>query len=215
MQDDGTIEPRSPGDRLLGRLRFDAGSLSLNLVATVGRRLGRPVERLSDVARLEAWLLAVGLRTERPPSAAQLERVQALREQLDALFRRVLEGKTPSAAIIEAINDAAGRAPAPRLRGTRTGVALERPGFEAALGAIAADAIRILTGEDRSRLQACEAPDCRMLYLAGPRRSRRWCSSEHCGNRARVARHRARADLASVDSRLGSREGLPPRRKAR
>jgi predicted RNA-binding Zn ribbon-like protein len=215
MPDDGTIERRSSGDRLLGRLRFDAGSLSLNLVATVGRRFGRPVERLSDVARLEAWLAGVGLHAERPPNAAQLVRVQALREELDALFRRVLEGKPPSATMIETINDAAGRAPAPRLRGTRTGVTLERPGFDAVLGSIAADAIRILTSEDRSRLRTCEAPDCRMLYLAGPRRSRRWCSSEHCGNRARVARHRARADLASVDSRPGGREGLPPRRKAR
>jgi predicted RNA-binding Zn ribbon-like protein len=191
MPDDGTIVPRGSADRLLGRLRFDAGSLSLNLVATVGRRFGRPVERLSDVARLEAWLAGVGLEVSRPPDAAQLERMQALREELDALFRRVLEGTPPSAAMIERINDAASQAPSPRLRATRSGVALERPTFDAVLGSVAADAIRLLTSDDRSRLRTCEAPDCRMLYLAGPR-SRRWCSSEHCGNRARVARHRAR-----------------------
>jgi predicted RNA-binding Zn ribbon-like protein len=198
MSDDETPVRRSSGDRLVGELRFDAGSLSLNLVATVGRRFGQPVERLSGHERLEAWLAGVGLTAEPPPEATQLARVHALREDLDALFRSVLAGKRPSAALIANLNDAARGAPPPRLRGIEQGVAFEQPGpdatgIDAVLGTIAADAIRVLTTADRARLRTCEASDCRMLYLATPRQARRWCSSEHCGNRARVARHRAKA----------------------
>jgi predicted RNA-binding Zn ribbon-like protein len=58
---------------------------------------------------------------------------------------------------------------------------------------VAADAIRIVTGHERGDLRVCNADDCRMLYLAHGRRARRWCSSERCGNRSRVAAHRARA----------------------
>lgn len=189
----------------LGNLRFDAGSLSLNLVATLGRRFGRPVERLTSLDRLEAWLAGVGLSAGAPFDAAQLKQVQSLREDLDDLFRCHVEGRRPAARLIDRVNRTAGGAPQPRLRATRRGFTLERPGRDATgiddvLGSIAVDAIRILTTADRSRLRTCEAPDCRMLYLTGPR-TRRWCSSEHCGNRARVARHRTRRQTREPSER--------------
>ncbi|MFD7638988.1 CGNR zinc finger domain-containing protein, partial [Streptomyces sp. NPDC059873] len=49
----------------------------------------------------------------------------------------------------------------------------------------------------RARLRECEGDSCRRVYLDTSRgRRRRWCSSEVCGNRERVARHRRRAALA-------------------
>lgn len=45
----------------LRELRFDAGSLSLNLIATVGRRPSMPVERMGDIERLRTWCERVGL----------------------------------------------------------------------------------------------------------------------------------------------------------
>jgi predicted RNA-binding Zn ribbon-like protein len=42
-------------------LRFDAGSLALNLVATLGGRHATPVERLDGPGRLRAWCEGVGL----------------------------------------------------------------------------------------------------------------------------------------------------------
>ncbi|WP_252126560.1 hypothetical protein [Streptomyces sp. MBT84] len=41
-------------------LRFDAGSLSLNLIATVGRRPTTPIERMGDIERLTAWFAGWG-----------------------------------------------------------------------------------------------------------------------------------------------------------
>lgn len=53
--------PRTRVTAQLRALRFDAGTLCLNLVATVGRRPGVPVERMGDAERLEAWCRGVGL----------------------------------------------------------------------------------------------------------------------------------------------------------
>ena len=44
------------------------------------------------------------------------------------------------------------------------------------------------------RLKLCENPECRRAFFDRTRsRTRRWCDSGTCGNRARVRRHRERA----------------------
>ena len=61
----------------------------------------------------------------------------------------------------------------------------------AALRLIARDAIVILGGEERSRVKTCQNPDCRGLYVdASHAGSRRWCSMNTCGNRAKKAKFR-------------------------
>ena len=43
------------------------------------------------------------------------------------------------------------------------------------------------------RLKLCENPECRRAFFDRTRsRTRRWCNSGTCGNRARVRRHRER-----------------------
>lgn len=180
----------------MGELRFDAGSLSLNLVATVGRRFAEPVERLTAVERLRDWLAGVGLAVSAALTDEDVARVQRLREHLDELFRSALTGTRPPAALLAEVNAAVASC-VPRLTASRAGIALARPASAAGaldpiLALIAADAIRIVAAGDRVDLRVCDADDCRMLYLAHGRRARRWCSSERCGNRSRVAAHRAR-----------------------
>ena len=99
----------------MGALRFDAGSLALNLVATVGRRFGEPVERLDSLACLRDWLTGVGLTVSGSLAEEDLARVRSLREHLDELFRIVLAGRRPPAAVLQHINAAAAAA-VPRLR---------------------------------------------------------------------------------------------------
>jgi predicted RNA-binding Zn ribbon-like protein len=196
---DYTITPIvARGDRILqpvGTLRFDAGSLSLNLLATVARRYGEPLERLDSLARLRDWLHGVGLPLSASLSEDDLARLRELREHLNELFRSMLASRRPRRAAVAYVNAVAANA-APELRSTRSGVALalSKSGpLDPILALIASDAIRILAGSDRLDLRVCAADDCRMLYLASGRRARRWCSSERCGNRSRVAAHRARA----------------------
>jgi predicted RNA-binding Zn ribbon-like protein len=186
----------------VGALRFDAGSLSLNLVATVARRFGEPVERLSSIESLLDWLSGVGVKVSPAPTNDDVARIRRLREHLDELFRSTLAGRRPAAAVLEQVNAAVASC-VPRLSTTRAGLALARPASAETLDPVialaAADAIRIVVGSDRLNLRVCEADDCRMLYLSHGRRARRWCSSERCGNRSRVAAHRARA--AGMDRR--------------
>lgn len=184
------------GRRTLDAFRFDAGSLALNLVATVGRRFAEPVERLSSTERLGQWLRGAGLDPSIEPAAEDLARFRRFREDLHTLFRHAVSGSRPPAAALARVNSAAVTYAA-QLRATDAGVELARSSsppraLDAVLGLIAADAVRILAGSDRNALRSCEAEDCGMLYLAHGGRARRWCSSAACGNRSRVAAHRAR-----------------------
>ncbi|MBL0803339.1 CGNR zinc finger domain-containing protein, partial [Streptomyces albidoflavus] len=66
------------------------------------------------------------------------------------------------------------------------------PDCQALLGAVARDAVELLTDPGaRALLRRCAGQDCPLVYLDTSRgRRRRWCSGETCGNRERVARHR-------------------------
>ncbi|CAL9433350.1 CGNR zinc finger domain-containing protein [Streptomyces sp. enrichment culture] len=103
----------------------------------------------------------------------------------------------PALARVNALA-AAAAPPAPRAvpgPGGRLVRALDAPPACAALlAALARDAVDLLTDPAaRARLRACEGDHCRRVYLDTSRGARRrWCSSATCGNRDRVARHRAR-----------------------
>lgn len=202
------IEGRQHAARHLEVLRFDAGSLSLDLVATVARRFAAPVERLTSVNRLREWLAGVGLEAPAELDEEALGHVRGLREHVDELFRSVLAGARPPATALAEVNAAVMGSP-PRLAATPDGLALAQPAFtagalDAVLALIAADAVRVLASGDRGNLRTCAAADCQMLYLAQGRRPRRWCSSQRCGNRSRVAAHRARAASSPTSEEGGS-----------
>ena len=107
-------------------------------------------------------------------------------------------GAAHDAVALEEINHASARAP-------RSPVAKWRPDADPVaatdyhgasradlvIGALAADAIDLLTSPRRHDLRACGAPGCILMFLKDhPRRE--WCSNT-CGNRARQARHYQRA----------------------
>ncbi|MET8979194.1 CGNR zinc finger domain-containing protein [Streptomyces sp. NPDC004539] len=101
------------------------------------------------------------------------------------------------------LNDAARPAPpVPRAvlldDGRLTSRLAEPPTCPALLSTLARDALDLLTDPGSlSALRQCEGDNCPIVYLDTSRgRRRRWCSSEICGNRERVARHRRRAALA-------------------
>ncbi|MFE7121056.1 CGNR zinc finger domain-containing protein [Streptomyces sp. NPDC057654] len=185
-------------------LRFDSGRLCLDLVATVGGRLSEePVERLDTPERLRAWLAGSGL----VPGGAGLETVDSgwlgRFHAARALLHRVVHAEVAGAAAdpdLERLNGLASTAPpvvravrAPDGTLVRTGVGA--PDCGALLARIARDAVDLLTDPvTRGQLRQCEGETCSLVYLDTSRgRRRRWCSSEVCGNRERVARHRRRA----------------------
>ena len=61
------------------------------------------------------------------------------------------------------------------------------------LGPIAQSACDLLCNRDWSRLKRCANPACgRYFYDSTRNRRRRWCGMKRCGNRMKVAAHRAR-----------------------
>jgi predicted RNA-binding Zn ribbon-like protein len=91
---------------------------------------------------------------------------------------------------------------------------------EGALARLAETIARELTQGDAERLRICANDECRWVFFdtsAGGRR--KWCDMSTCGNRAKVARHRARqreleivfgADEAASDAAPGAAGAATP-----
>ncbi|MET9777141.1 ABATE domain-containing protein [Streptomyces sp. NPDC006367] len=195
-------------------LRFDTGRICLDLLVTT-----HPVERLASTAALRAWITGSGLV---PPGtslahadASWLAGFRELRCRIALLVRTRVPHPTGPAApagpaapgpydlALARVNDLALAAPpAPRAVRGEDGTLVREltapPECAALLGALARDAVDLLTDPvARARLRQCEGDNCPIVYVDTSRgRRRRWCSSEVCGNRERVARHRRRAALA-------------------
>ncbi|MCC3770147.1 ABATE domain-containing protein [Streptomyces sp. UNOC14_S4] len=184
-------------------LRFDAGRPCLDLVATVGARFSEePVERLDTPERLRDWLLGAGVVPPGTPlgavDASWLGRFRAARDLLHRVVHAEVDGRAAEPDL-ERVNALAAAAP-PAVRAVRTedGTLVRAvaapPDCGALVGQICRDAVELLTDPTtRGQLRQCQGETCSLVYLDMSRgHRRRWCSSEVCGNRERVARHRRR-----------------------
>ncbi|MEU9134427.1 ABATE domain-containing protein [Streptomyces sp. NPDC048404] len=182
-------------------LRFGSGRICLDLTATT-----HPDERLDSAARLSAWVVASGL----VPAGTALAAVDAswllgfqeLRGHITQLVRGELDGRPADSALARVNAVALAAPPAPWAVRAADG-SLRRalhapPRCGELLSLVARDALDLLTDPNaRASLRQCAGDNCPIVYLDTSRgRRRRWCSSEVCGNRERVARHRRRAALA-------------------
>ncbi|MFH8937949.1 CGNR zinc finger domain-containing protein [Streptomyces griseosporeus] len=195
-------------------LRFGAGRICLDLLATT-----HPGERLGSVEVLRAWIAGSGLVPPGTPLAhadpSWLPGFRELRELVGQLVQEWLHPGAPPqypGALLQSVgapsydrtlvrvNDIARTAPpAPRAVRTHDGLLVREldapPGAAALLAVVARDAVELLTDPvARACLRQCAGDNCPIVYLDTSRgHRRRWCSSEVCGNRERVARHRRRA----------------------
>jgi predicted RNA-binding Zn ribbon-like protein len=189
-------------------MRFDSGRVCLDLVATGA---GRPEgERLGSGEGLREWLYGAGLVPEGTAvevGEGWLGPFTGLRALLERLVTAELAARgapyaLPEAADIAALNAAALAAPpapaaVPGTDGALTRSLAAAPDCEGLLAAVARDAVDLFTDPlARTQLRRCAGENCTLVYLDTSRgRRRRWCSSEVCGNRERVARHRRRTTL--------------------
>ncbi|MCZ7459988.1 CGNR zinc finger domain-containing protein [Streptomyces sp. WMMC940] len=187
--------------------RFDSGRVCLDLVAAGPE----------DPGRLGRWLMAAGLLPPGTPLGAVTARwvppFRELRACVEGLVDAQIDHRpgvpapgrhgVPDGALVRLNAFASASAP-PAVTAVRDDegelvrAPLARPECAALLAAVARDAVDLLTDPvARARLRRCEGDGCRRVYLDTSRgRRRRWCSSEVCGNRERVARHRRRAALS-------------------
>jgi predicted RNA-binding Zn ribbon-like protein len=169
--------------------RFSSGRLSLDLPATIRKRLSKPFDALSPPGATARWLQESRL-VDGPMqlTEAQLNRVDALRQAIWELAGATSCGATLPRAAADILNAAAALPLAvPRLN-ARTGGSefVAQDPFESALATIARDAIDLVTGPSKSRIKSCAQNDCGMLFFDSSRSGRRrWCSMDRCGSRAK------------------------------
>jgi len=186
------------GNDRLAEFRFDAGTLCLDFVATLGRR-GRPahrrVERIPTPARLRDWLLATGLvDSDAVVTRSDLVSAVVLREAIFGLVRGVLDGENVTADARAVNHWAEFPVATPRFDpGTVSVTYHSAEPIGAALAQIARDAVVTAARATRLPVLVCGQDDCRMLFIDRSRgKPRRWCSQSRCGNRAKVAAYRER-----------------------
>ena len=192
---------------------FGSGRLCLDFINTLG---DRPVvqpheEDLHSYADLVAWSEAAGMLSgeeaaEFARAASQhlsdadaaFARAIALREAMYRVFSAVAADAVPPpddlAALNAAIADAMGHArlvPAEGHFHWEWEYAASAPG--SMLRPVVWSAAELLTAEELHRVHECAGHDCSWLFLDMSKNgSRRWCSMETCGNRAKARRHRER-----------------------
>lgn len=204
------IESSAANLKLLG------GRLSLDFANTADwHATGQPIEFLTSYADLVAWSQHAGIVTgpqaqhlleaaaRRPAEAdAVLARTVALREAIYRLFSTVAHGHTPQASDLALFNAELSAALA------HSRVILAAEGFDwdwqsdgtaldRMLWPVLQDAAELLTSEELKRVGQCGDERCGWLFLDLSRnRSRRWCSMQDCGNRAKARRHYRRSQTS-------------------
>jgi predicted RNA-binding Zn ribbon-like protein len=193
-------------------LRLIGGRACLDFCNTVDPREGpRPREALSSYGDLVTWAERAGLvdaaeassllaeAGTRPAAAhALFEEALVLREALFRVFSSGAAREPVAAADLATLNGVLQQAAA-RARLTASG-----PGFawswsddehdlERPLWLVARSAADLLTSDELPRVRKCAGRACGWLFLdASKNRSRRWCSMESCGSRAKMRRLYAR-----------------------
>ena len=163
-------------------------------------------ETLHDFTALATWCeAAFGAHAEErarrwaekdPENAAEVfSNAIAIREAMYRIFFAMATRKTPEARDVAAVNRALDEAPARRvlLRGENGfGWRIDINGISAAslLAPVLWSAGDLMVSPDTARLRHCSNDKCLWLFLDDSKNgSRRWCSMQSCGNRAKAHRH--------------------------
>ena len=162
---------------------------------------GAPNDRVPDGTSLHAWLAARALATSASPSGAQrtLLAFQSLRALIHDMTDRVAADQAPTATQLRRLNRVLRDGlHYHQLRasegGTNFTVGQVGDELDQARAAIAGSLAHYLADHDVDRLRICADDGCRWRFIDRSRSARRrWCDMTTCGNRAKVARHRARA----------------------
>ena len=192
--------------------------LWLDFVNTEPVMDGERVDLLRGLGDLVAWLrAAAGLPAEEARQAgrwegkaegqAVLRKALVLRAALREGAERLAEGRAVGERTVAAINRVLASRPAYRqlIHEGRRWVSRERPASmapEHLLVPIAESAAWLLEHGDPSLVRRCEGSSCVLLFYDTTRnRSRRWCSMEGCGSRAKAAAYYRRTRGATRSRR--------------
>ena len=181
--------------------------LCFDFVNTLAWRGSAPAESLHTIADLLGWLAAASAMPARAigelskwfaahpaPAATVFSAALEIRETLYRLLRAVATASHPARADLRRLNHALNdTAPRVTLDGAdnRFGWRIEaRPTVTGMLAPVLWSAADIIVGADAARVRQCANDRCLWLFLDDSKNgTRRWCSMQACGNRAKAHRH--------------------------
>lgn len=177
---------------------FDSGSFALDFAYT-GAIGGNPAwERLHAPDDLSSWLhdrfpVAVGSARSR-----DLFDAISLRDAIGRMAQASAHDEALRTSDIDLVNLYAATPDIPPvLAGGSRQAGRSVQTVAQALSTIARDAVDLFDPANHGRIRECSGSDCEIVYLDTSRAAtRRWCSMQRCGNRAKVRAHRARARRA-------------------
>lgn len=174
---------------------FDSGALCLDYAYTGSFEYERPTwTQVADAAEMQAWIEQRFGKISAPFSAELFTRALQLRHAITTAALDFAGERALDPHAVDIINDWAAIGPIP---GHLPGGSLPPIVLTAqmTLSTIANDAIDTLSNAS-TRLRECAASDCQLLFFDTSRpNSRRWCSMQHCGNRAKARTFRSRNQL--------------------
>jgi predicted RNA-binding Zn ribbon-like protein len=196
-----------------GTLDLLGGRTSLEFANTVDWHASdEPIEYLTSYEALVAWGQHVGIldgrqaerllaeARRRPAEADAVHgRAVALREAIYRIFAAISAGLAAEDDDLALLNAELARAMAheqivPSGEGYTWDWVEEEDALDCVLWPVVRDAADLLTSEDLARVGQCADDRCGWLFFDTSRnRSRRWCSMEDCGNRAKARRHYRRS----------------------
>lgn len=178
------------------RFLFLSGRLCLDFVHTGGAEARQVFEAWHEPTDLAAWFAGSSLQMEDlDVLLTDLQAAYVLREAIWVGALALAHGGVPSPDDLMVIN-AAARYPdlVPQLVPEARELCWASPlTVQAALSAVARDAIMLFAGEHAQRIRQCANPQCLLLFVDTSRPGqRRWCSMQRCGNVPKTARYRSR-----------------------
>jgi predicted RNA-binding Zn ribbon-like protein len=203
-----------------GNLTPVGGALCLDFTNTVDWRLRPPPQELiTTYADLVGWSRNLGILKEaeadellaaaaRQPeaAAAALDRARTLREAIYRIFAAVAVNQAPPPDDLAILNEALGEALAhlqvlPTGSGFAWGWRADAEALDRMLWPVLRSAGELLTSDVLARVHRCGGEGCGWIFLDTSRNgSRRWCTMEGCGNRAKARRHYRRTASSRVVS---------------
>lgn len=131
-----------------------------------------------------------------------LAKLRRVRQAMRGVMEATANNRAPEVADLDEMNRTLRTHYIYELVPARDGVSLDHrhqgDPVDGALARLAESIARELIQGDTSRLRICENDQCRWVFKDTSRTGKRkWCSMRSCGNRAKVARHRARRKLTA------------------
>ncbi|MGW6915527.1 CGNR zinc finger domain-containing protein [Kitasatospora sp. NPDC054939] len=168
--------------------------LALDLLNT--RWAGTPLnDLLADPGGYAVWLSSAGLADRCPADAAGLAAVRQAREAVAAAVRELAEQPGPGEAVRAGLDEVLRHGRIRREAGPAgpvDRVEVDGPPWLAAW--LAVDDYLDLLRQGAHRIKKCANHACILHFFDTSQNGRRrWCSMATCGNRAKAARHYARA----------------------